>query len=110
LANAFVILDEAQNTTPVQMKMFLTRLGENSRMAITGDLSQVDLPRGVRSGLSDALETLEGVDGIATIRFTGADVVRHPMVMRIVHAYEARDQRLAAARSNAADPASDDTV
>jgi phosphate starvation-inducible PhoH-like protein len=91
LARAFVILDEAQNTTPVQMKMFLTRLGEGARMAVTGDLSQVDLPRGAKSGLADALETLAGVEGIAAIRFTGADVVRHPLVMRIVNAYEARD-------------------
>ena len=67
MANAFVILDEAQNTTPVQMKMFLTRLGENARMAVTGDLSQIDLPRGTRSGLSDALDTLDGVEGIAVV-------------------------------------------
>jgi len=92
LSHAFVILDEAQNTTPVQMKMFLTRLGEGSRMAVTGDLSQIDLPRGTRSGLSDALETLAGVDGIGMIQFSEADVVRHPLVMRIVHAYEARDR------------------
>jgi phosphate starvation-inducible PhoH-like protein len=92
LSHAFVILDEAQNTTAVQMKMFLTRLGEGSRMAITGDLSQIDLPRGTRSGLSDALETLAGVEGIGMIQFSEADVVRHPLVMRIVHAYEARDR------------------
>ncbi len=93
LANAFVILDEAQNTTAVQMKMFLTRLGENARMAVTGDLSQVDLPAGTRSGLSDALETLEGVDGVATVNFTEADVVRHPLVARIVRAYDQRDRQ-----------------
>jgi phosphate starvation-inducible protein PhoH and related proteins len=92
LSNAFVILDEAQNTTPVQMKMFLTRLGEGSRMAVTGDLSQIDLPRGTRSGLTDALETLDGVEGIGMVRFTENDVVRHPLVMRIVRAYEARDR------------------
>ena len=92
LAHAFVILDEAQNTTPVQMKMFLTRLGEGARMAVTGDLSQIDLPRGTKSGLTDALETLEGVEGISMIRFTESDVVRHPLVMRIVRAYEARDR------------------
>jgi phosphate starvation-inducible PhoH-like protein len=92
LSHAFVILDEAQNTTPVQMKMFLTRLGEGARMAVTGDLSQIDLPRGTRSGLSDALETLAGVEGIGMIEFSEADVVRHPLVMRIVHAYEARDR------------------
>ena len=90
LARAFVILDEAQNTTPVQMKMFLTRLGEGARMVVTGDLSQVDLPAGTRSGLADALDTLEGVQGIATVRFTHADIVRHPLVTRIVQAYDAR--------------------
>jgi phosphate starvation-inducible PhoH-like protein len=95
LANAFVILDEAQNTTPTQMKMFLTRMGENSRMAVTGDLSQVDLPLGARSGLRDAVETLDGIDGATFVRFTEADVVRHPMVTRIVRAYNAKDNRLA---------------
>jgi phosphate starvation-inducible protein PhoH and related proteins len=93
LSNAFVILDEAQNTTPVQMKMFLTRLGENARMAITGDLSQIDLPKGTRSGLTDAAETLAEVEGIAMIHFTEADVVRHPLVSRIVAAYDRHDQR-----------------
>jgi phosphate starvation-inducible PhoH-like protein len=92
LSHAFVILDEAQNTTPVQMKMFLTRLGDGARMAVTGDLSQIDLPRGTKSGLTDALETLAGVEGIGMIRFTETDVVRHPLVMRIVRAYEARDR------------------
>jgi phosphate starvation-inducible PhoH-like protein len=95
LSNCFIILDEAQNTTPVQMKMFLTRLGENSRMVVTGDLTQVDLPPGARSGLTDAVETLNGVDGIATIRFTEADVVRHPLVTRMVRAYEAQDRNRA---------------
>ena len=88
LANAFVILDEAQNTTPVQMKMFLTRLGENSAMVVTGDLSQVDLPRGTRSGLRDAQEVLMGTKGIRFAEFTEQDVVRHPLVSRIVHAYQ----------------------
>jgi len=88
LADAFVILDEAQNTTAVQMKMFLTRLGENASMVITGDLSQVDLPSGVRSGLRDAVEILEGVKGVSFVRFTEADVVRHPLVARIVRAYD----------------------
>ena len=88
LANAFVILDEAQNTTAVQMKMFLTRLGENSRMVVTGDLSQVDLPRGIRSGLWDAVDTLQGVDEVAVLHFSAADVVRHPLVSSIVRAYE----------------------
>jgi phosphate starvation-inducible PhoH-like protein len=92
LARAFVILDEAQNTTPVQMKMFLTRLGEGSRMVVTGDPSQVDLPAGARSGLADALEALRGVDNIAIVRFTEKDVVRHPLVARIVGAYDARDR------------------
>ncbi len=87
LANAFVILDEAQNTTAVQMKMFLTRLGENSRMVITGDLSQVDLPRGTRSGLRDAREALSHVEGIRFVRFKDQDVVRHKLVGRIVEAY-----------------------
>ena len=95
LSNAFVILDEAQNTTPTQMKMFLTRMGENSRMAVTGDLSQVDLPLGAKSGLRDAVETLDGIDGATFVRFTDADVVRHPMVTRIVRAYNAQDNRLA---------------
>jgi len=88
LSNAFVILDEAQNTTSVQMKMFLTRLGEGSHMVVTGDLSQVDLPHGVRSGLRDALETLDGVKGIGAIRFGEKDVVRHILVQRIVDAYD----------------------
>ena len=95
LAHAFVILDEAQNTTPVQMKMFLTRMGEGTRMVITGDLSQVDLPAGTRSGLRDALDTLEGVTGIGVAHFDKRDVVRHPLVARIVDAY---DQRATAER------------
>jgi phosphate starvation-inducible PhoH-like protein len=94
LANSFIILDEAQNTTPVQMKMFLTRLGENSRMAVTGDLTQVDLPLGARSGLADALDVLQGVEGVTFIRFTDADVVRHSLVTRVVRAYDAKDRRL----------------
>jgi phosphate starvation-inducible PhoH-like protein len=94
LANSFVILDEAQNTTPVQMKMFLTRLGENSRMAVTGDLTQIDLPLGARSGLTDAIEVLQDVKGITFVRFTDADVVRHSLVTRVVRAYDAKDRRL----------------
>ena len=93
LAHAYAILDEAQNTTAVQMKMFLTRMGEGTRMVITGDLSQIDLPSGVRSGLRDAVDTLEGVQGIGVVRFGNRDVVRHPLVARIVEAY---DQRAAA--------------
>jgi phosphate starvation-inducible protein PhoH and related proteins len=93
LANSYVIVDEAQNTTPMQMKMILTRLGENSRMVVTGDLSQVDLPPGVTSGLADALEILDDVEGIALVHFTAADVVRHGLVTRIVRAYDARDAK-----------------
>jgi phosphate starvation-inducible PhoH-like protein len=92
LANAFVIVDEAQNTTPVQMKMLLTRLGENSRMAVTGDLSQVDLPSGTHSGLRDAIDVLAGMEGVSFVRFTDADVVRHPLVTKVVRAYDARDR------------------
>jgi phosphate starvation-inducible PhoH-like protein len=88
LANAAVILDEAQNTTSMQMKMFLTRLGENSRMIVTGDPSQIDLPRGVKSGLVEALQLLNGVEGISIVRFKDTDVVRHPLVGRIVRAYD----------------------
>ncbi len=92
LADAFVILDEAQNTTPAQMTMFLTRFGQNSRMVVCGDPKQVDLPGGVgASGLNDAVQRLEGVEGIATVRFNAADVVRHPIVGRIVEAYEGKD-------------------
>jgi phosphate starvation-inducible PhoH-like protein len=91
LASSFVILDEAQNTTPMQMKMFLTRLGENSRMAITGDLSQADLPAGMRSGLADALDKLGDVEGIGVARFSARDVVRHGLVSKIVAAYDAYD-------------------
>jgi len=89
LANAFVVLDEAQNCTAMQMKMFLTRMGEGSRMAITGDPSQIDLPRGTGSGLLEALRVLEGVGEIGFVRFSSADVVRHPLVARIVEAYDA---------------------
>ena len=89
LADSFIILDEAQNTTAAQMKMFLTRFGMNSRMVICGDPHQVDIPGGERmSGLNDAVQRLEGVDGIKTIRFNSSDVVRHPLVGRIVDAYE----------------------
>jgi phosphate starvation-inducible PhoH-like protein len=88
LSDAFIILDEAQNTTPQQMKMFLTRFGMRSRMVICGDPNQTDLPRGVESGLADAVEKLEGIPRLATVRFSAADVVRHPLVGRIVEAYE----------------------
>ena len=88
LANAFVILDEAQNTTPQQMKMFLTRLGEGSRMVVTGDPTQVDLPSGVTSGLADAVSILKGVKSVAAVEFNTADIVRHALVGRIVAAYD----------------------
>mgnify|MGYP001820821922 FL=1 len=88
LANAFVVLDEAQNATSMQMKMFLTRLGRGSRMVITGDRTQVDLPRGVTSGLSDAERLLKEVDSIAFSYFTSKDVVRHPLVAKIIEAYD----------------------
>ena len=89
LNNAFVILDEAQNTTPEQMKMFLTRIGFGSKCVVTGDISQIDLPKGNLSGLVDAERVLKRVKGIAHTRFTSADVVRHPLVARIVDAYDA---------------------
>jgi phosphate starvation-inducible PhoH-like protein len=89
LSESYVIIDEAQNTTPVQMKMVLTRLGQNSRMVITGDLSQIDLPHGQPSGLADAVGLLENVAGVGIIHLSGDDVVRHPVVARILRAYEA---------------------
>ena len=93
LNHAFVILDEAQNTTREQMKMFLTRIGFGAKAVVTGDVSQIDLPRGTASGLLDAREVLRGVPGIAFTHFTAADVVRHPLVARIVEAYDkAREQ------------------
>ena len=93
LNNAFVILDEAQNTTPEQMKMFLTRIGFGSRAVVTGDVSQIDLPKGAMSGLIDAERVLKRVQGIAMCRLTSADVVRHPLVARIVDAYDAQSSR-----------------
>ncbi len=88
LSNAFVILDEAQNTTPVQMKMFLTRLGFGSTCVVTGDITQIDLPRGTMSGLSHALKILKDVPGVAVVQFSEEDVVRHPLVSRIIQAYD----------------------
>ncbi|MGB3069585.1 MAG: PhoH family protein [Ottowia sp.] len=93
LNNAFVILDEAQNTTPEQMKMFLTRIGFGARCVVTGDISQIDLPKGATSGLVDAERVLKRVKGLAFTRFTSADVVRHPLVARIVDAYDAQSSR-----------------
>ena len=92
LSDAIVILDEAQNTTPQQMKMFLTRLGMNSKMVITGDFTQVDLPRGVPSGLRDALDKLEGIRGIGFVHFGKQDIVRHPLVSAIVERYDQRER------------------
>jgi phosphate starvation-inducible PhoH-like protein len=88
LSSAFIILDEAQNTTKEQMKMFLTRMGEGSKVVVTGDVTQIDLPDGKKSGLVHATEILSGVEGIEVCRLTDKDVVRHPLVMRIIRAYE----------------------
>jgi phosphate starvation-inducible PhoH-like protein len=93
LNNAFVILDEAQNTTPEQMKMFLTRIGFGAKAVVTGDISQIDLPKGQLSGLVEAEQILKRVKGIAHTRFTSKDVVRHPLVARIVDAYDAQRKR-----------------
>lgn len=95
LNDAVIILDEAQNTTTHQMKMFLTRLGVNSKMIITGDVTQIDLPRSIRSGLLNALKILKGVKGIGVIEYEKKDIVRHPLVQRIVEAYEAREKAVA---------------
>ena len=101
LNNAFIILDEAQNTTPEQMKMFLTRIGFGSKAVVTGDISQIDLPKGRTSGLVEAERILKRVPGIAQVRFTSADVVRHPLVARIVDAYEAATRTSRRARDEA---------
>lgn len=93
LDNAYIVLDEAQNTTPAQMKMFLTRIGFGSKAIITGDLSQKDLPRDASSGLEVALKVLHSIDDISIIRFSSEDVVRHPLVQKIVNAYEAYEKR-----------------
>jgi phosphate starvation-inducible PhoH-like protein len=115
LQGSFIILDEAQNTTPEQMKMFLTRMGFDSKMVITGDITQTDLPRGQRSGLRDAIELVAGIRGIGTVQFSDADVVRHPLVAALIRAYDARDRarfeareaqsrEAPAARSDTGDP------
>ena len=93
LSNAFIILDEAQNTTCEQMKMFLTRMGDGSKMVITGDVTQIDLPEGKKSGLKQAVSILKNIEGIETVTLTAKDVVRHPLVMQIVRAYEKESQR-----------------
>jgi phosphate starvation-inducible PhoH-like protein len=95
LNDSFIILDEAQNTTPEQMKMFLTRLGFNSKMVVTGDVTQIDLPRDQGSGLLAVSEILQGVEDVDFVRFGGEDVVRHKLVRRIVAAYDAAAQRQA---------------
>jgi len=92
LDNAFVILDEAQNTTLPQIKMFLTRMGRNAKFIVTGDVTQIDLPRRSDSGLMKAMATLEGIEGIGTVRFDRSDIVRHPLVRHIVDAFERRDK------------------
>jgi phosphate starvation-inducible PhoH-like protein len=98
LSSAFIILDEAQNTTSMQMKMFLTRLGEGSRMVVTGDPSQIDLPSGVSSGLVEASAILDGVKGIGITKFVNSDIVRHPLVGRIVQAYDNRQAKMVKGR------------
>jgi phosphate starvation-inducible protein PhoH and related proteins len=98
LSGSFIILDEAQNTTPEQMKMFLTRMGFESKVVVTGDITQTDLPRGQRSGLRDALDLVDGIRGIATVQFSDADVVRHPLVAALIRAYDRRDRSRSEAR------------
>jgi phosphate starvation-inducible PhoH-like protein len=110
LNNAFVILDEAQNATSEQMRMFLTRLGFGSKAVVTGDITQTDLPSGARSGLREARQLLGSIEGIAFCEFTDADVVRHPLVQKIVVAHEEQDRRRDAARERPPDaaPATED--
>jgi len=104
LNESFIVLDEAQNTTPAQMKMFLTRMGYGAKVVITGDITQTDLPPGQRSGLRDALDLVEGIRGIGSIQFTDADVVRHPLVAALIRAYDARDRSRSEARERNAGP------
>lgn len=104
LSNSFIILDEAQNTTKEQMKMFLTRMGENSRIVVTGDVTQIDLPKNVKSGMIDAIEVLDRVEGIEIVKLTAKDVVRHELVTRIIQAYEKAES----ARAKVAKEESDD--
>jgi phosphate starvation-inducible protein PhoH and related proteins len=103
LNDAFIILDEAQNTTPEQMKMFLTRMGFESKIVVTGDITQTDLPRGQKSGLRDALELVQGIRGIASVQFTDQDVVRHPLVAALIRAYDHRDRARFEARAESID-------
>src|SRR5438045_1093953 len=110
LNDSFIILDEAQNSTPEQMKMVLTRQGFNSKMVVNGDITQIDLPSGKRSGLLDAVEVLRGVEGISFVHFDERDVVRHSLVQRIVKAYEKHNETIGAGRQltlKLADPAAD---
>lgn len=100
LSDAFIILDEAQNTTSEQMKMFLTRMGFRSRMVVTGDITQTDLPKGVRSGLSEAIQILRGIESIGMVELTARDIVRHELVMQIIQAYEAEAVRMKNERQN----------
>jgi phosphate starvation-inducible PhoH-like protein len=102
LNESFIVLDEAQNTTPAQMKMFLTRMGYGAKMVITGDTTQTDLPHGQRSGLRDALDLVQEIRGIGTIAFTDADVVRHPLVAALIRAYDSRDRARSEAREREA--------
>jgi phosphate starvation-inducible PhoH-like protein len=106
LSGSFIILDEAQNTTPEQMKMFLTRMGFDSKAVITGDITQTDLPRGQRSGLKDALELVDGIRGIGRVEFSDQDVVRHPLVAALIRAYDKRDK----SRSDVRNPPPDATT
>jgi phosphate starvation-inducible PhoH-like protein len=99
LNESFIVLDEAQNTTPAQMKMFLTRMGYGAKLVITGDLTQTDLPPNQRSGLRDAIELVHGIRGIGIIQFSDADVVRHPLVAALIRAYDARDRERSASIS-----------
>ncbi|HET6788927.1 MAG TPA: PhoH family protein, partial [Aquabacterium sp.] len=108
LNHAFVILDEAQNTTPEQMKMFLTRIGFGTKAVVTGDVSQIDLPKGARSGLIEAQRILKDVKGIAITRFTSTDVVRHPLVARIVEAYDRAQNQADSSASHHPEPTAPD--
>jgi phosphate starvation-inducible protein PhoH and related proteins len=105
LKHAFIILDEAQNTTPAQMKMFLTRMGEGSKIVVTGDVTQVDLPEGVTSGLVEAATVLRSVEGLSVVEFDGRDIIRHPMVQRIVDAYDRHSGADASPRGDRPPPA-----
>ena len=100
LSDAVVILDEAQNTTPAQIRMFLTRMGWNTKMIITGDMTQIDLPRQQKSGLKEALQILDGVEGISIVNLNQKDILRHKLVTRIVKAYDAYDKKIASLKSN----------